>query len=702
MTPVFLKPVVAADLSRGLVRLAPGQMGALGLAPGETVAISGRRRTHARAIPGPVPEGEIHADESLSLNTGVQDGEEVALAPVGLGPLDSLRLRLPEGAAAGPENVRPEDLRDTLFDMPLTRGDRFRLTLPGALPAEAEVEAAMPEDAGHVTEKTAVTLAPYDVSPSSAYAGIGGLEDEIARLHEIVATPLLRPDLFRRLGLDPPRGVLLAGPPGSGKTLLARAVAENTRATFFHLAGPEIVTKHYGESEAALRRVFAAARRQAPAILFMDEIDAIAPRRDDLSAEKQVERRLVAQLLALLDGLDDRGQVVVLAATNLPDAIDPALRRPGRLEREIVIPPPGMRQRRDILEVHLARTPRAPDTDLDAIAQAAYGYVGADLAALAREAALAALARATRAAGGEAHVEASRLAVTQPDLEHALSVTAPSVLRGSGGPVDGVALSEIAGIDDVKARLLRAIEWTHAEADTVARFRVVPPRGILLTGPPGCGKTLLARAIAAHVGMNFVAVRATDLLTRHFGEAEQAVARLFAAARHSAPTLLFFDEFDALAGRRAAHDGASGRIVTQLLVEIDGIAGRDGIVLLAATNRPDALDPAITRPGRLDEVIEIPLPDTPARRAILEVHLSHRPLAPDVNIAALADATDGATGADLAAIAAAAARDAAAREIAQAGPDTISQRDLQDAVLAWQEGQGARRADFIATEGPSE
>jgi transitional endoplasmic reticulum ATPase len=407
----------------------------------------------------------------------------------------------------------------------------------------------------------------------------------------------------------------------------------------------------------------------------------------------------VAQLLTLLDGLDDRGAVVVIAATNLPEAIDPALRRPGRLEREIAIPPPGASSRRDILEVHFARTPLAADADLGAIAEAAQGYVGADLAALAREAALAALARATRAAGGEVHVDAAGLAVTRGDLEHALAVTAPSVLRGSGGAVRGAALSDVAGLDAVKARLLRAVGWTRGEAGTVARFRVVPPRGILLTGPPGCGKTLLARALAAHVGMNFVSVRATDLLTRHFGEAEQAVARLFATARHSAPTLLFFDEFDALAARRQAADGASGRIVAQLLVEIDGIAGRDGVVLLAATNRPDALDPAITRPGRFDEVIEIPMPDAAARHAILEVHLEGRPLAPGVDLAILAKATDGATGADVASIAAAAAREAAAREIARGHPDFISQADLEDAVETWKKGVTSRRADFIDTEG---
>ncbi|MDG4648419.1 AAA family ATPase [Roseibacterium sp. SDUM158017] len=689
MTAAF-RFIAEGKASRGLVRLSPGRMAALGISPGDTVSLTAARRTHARAVPAAVPDGDLHADHIVRCNAGAAPEGEVTVAAAPLDPLEEVRIRL-----EGPVSSRPEDVLEALFDMALSVGDKVHVPMPGGRATAGEVRAARPSGAGLVTAGTVMALETPPGAPQG-YQGIGGLTEEIARVHEVIAAPLLRPDLFDRLGISPPRGVLFPGPPGSGKTLLAREIANMTRATFFQISGPEIVSKHYGESESALRRVFAAAAKQAPAIVFIDEIDAIAPRRDDLSGDRQVERRIVAQLLTLMDGLSARGQVVVMAATNLPDALDPALRRPGRFDREIAFAPPAPSQRAEILRVHLSLAPLAADADLDRIAQAAHGYVGADLAALAREAAVAALSRAIADAGGEEHVDASSLHIEQSDLEHGLAVTAPSALRGSAGQVGATGMADIGGLDEVKLRLRRAVEWPRMQADALERFRVAPARGILLTGPPGSGKTLIARALAADVGLNFVPVRATDLLTRHFGEAERAIARLFATARQTAPTLLFFDEFDAIAPRRGDRDAVLNRIVAQMLVELDGIAGRDDMVVLAATNRAAAIDPALLRPGRFDEVIEFPVPDAEARRAILGVHLARRPLAANVDLADLARATDGASGADLAEIAAAAARDAAIRQIATGRPDAISREDLEHRIASWKVLRKLRRTDFIA------
>jgi transitional endoplasmic reticulum ATPase len=690
--------VARPESDRGLVRLNPEQMVALGLGAGDSVALDGTRRTHGRVLPADVPAEEAHADAMLAANTGVAPKADIALAPARLGQLGEVALRVDR--ATGTETG---DLRDLLFDMALTEGDRLSLPRRGGTPLVVEVAVAQPGGAGHVGEDTVLTFrhpAVDTTTPGSGtaaphYDGVGGLSEEIARVHEIVAAPLLRPDLFDRLGIAPPRGVLFSGPPGSGKTLLARAVAAQTQAGFFHVMGPELVSKHYGESEAALRRVFDAASQEAPSIIFIDEIDAIAPRRDDMSADKQVERRMVAQLLTLLDGLAPRGQVVVLAATNMPDALDPALRRPGRLDREIVFAPPKPRQRREILDVHLARAPLAPDADLDRIAEAAHGYVGADLAALAREAAIAALSRAISEAGGEGAVMAEKLFVEHRDLEHGLAVTAPSALRGAGGNAATASMSAIGGLDLVKRRLRHAIGARPEAAETFARFGVVPSRGILLVGPPGSGKTLIARAVASEAGMNFVPVRPTDLLSRHFGEAERMIARLFASARQSAPTLLFFDEFDAIAPRRGGHDAVVDRIVAQFLVELDGIAGRDGVLVLAATNRAAAIDPALTRPGRFDEVFEIPLPDAGARAEILALHMKERPKRRGLDFAAVSALTEGASGADLAAIATTAARAAALRELESGRADFISDADLNEAVVAWRAQHRTRGSDHI-------
>jgi len=684
-----LRCTASGDAARGLARLSPEHLLAMSVSAGSTILITGARKTHARAVPGNVARDELRVDGQVLRNAGIEAGTPVDVAVCDLPTLDAVTLRLDRTFR------RPvTDLHDALFDMVLTEGDTVEIPLSAGNSVSGYVRSASPGIAGHVGSDTILSLEVVS-EVADEYPEIGGMSDEVARVHEMIAAPLLRPELFERLGITPPRGVLFSGPPGSGKTLLARAIAEKTKAKFFQIVGPEIVSKHYGDTEAALRKVFAAAEKAQPAVIFIDEIDAIAPRRDDLAGDKQVERRMVAQLLTLMDGLSRRGRVVVMAATNLPDALDPALRRPGRFDREIAFGPPKPRQRLEILEVHLRNAPLAPDVDLQAIARSAHGYVGADLAAVAREAAMAAMARAVESAGGEEKVDVETVFIEQKDLNHGLAMTSPSALRGVGGDVTPVAMEEIGGLEDAKSRLQQAIEWPRSKSDVLTRFRVTPARGILLAGPPGTGKTLLARALASESGMNFVPVRPTDVLNKYFGEAERGIARLFQIARQSAPTLLFFDEFDSLAPRRGAGDAVHDRIVAQFLVELDGIARRDDVVVLAATNRASAIDPALTRPGRFDDVIDILPPNAEARVSILDVHLRERPHDPGLDKLALAAELEGASGADIAEISAAAAVRAALRQVTIGTETVIDANDFLSEISAWRHRSRVRETDFI-------
>lgn len=686
---VHLRAVRSTAATRGLARISPIHLRALDLSPGSTISLTGEKLTHARAMPADVAQDEIHVDPLVIGNAGLEEGDRVSIAFADLPVLGTVQLSL-----TSPPTRADTDLNDALFDMVVTKGDLIRIPMPGARSVKATVLDTSPGRAGLVGDNT---IFAFEASAGAehVYPEIGGISDEVARVHDMIAAPLLRPELFERLGIAPPRGVLFYGPPGSGKTLLARAIAREARAKFFQITGPEIVSKHYGDSEAALRRIFSAAAKAEPSIIFIDEIDAIAPRRDDLAGDKQVERRIVAQLLTLMDGLSPRGRVVVMAATNLPDALDPALRRPGRFDREIAFSPPRPRQRGEILEVHLRDAPLAPDVDLDKIALAAHGYVGADLAAVAREAAMAAMARSVRAAGGEDKVELATVFIEQGDLEHGLAVTAPSALRGMGGQVSPVGMEEIGGLDEVKALLRRSVEWPRSKADVLARFRVTPASGLLLAGPPGSGKTLLARALAGENRLNFVPVRPTDVLNKYFGEAEKGIARFFEIARQSAPTLLFFDELDSLAPRRGTKDAAHDRIVAQLLVELDGIARREDVVVLAATNRASAIDQALIRPGRFDEVVEIPLPDATARASILHVHLRGRPVEPGMDLTAITKRLEGASGADIANIAASAALRAAVRQVQTGIEAVISTEDFEAELEAWHRRCEVRDTDFI-------
>lgn len=694
MSSAHLQVKEAQGHGRSLARLSLETMRRLKVDAGDIVALEGGRQTHARVVPASGVDAQtIELSATSTVNIGAACGSSIKVEAVTLSPLASVVLR-----ATQTKNTVPDDLNEALFDLPLTKGDRITIPLRFGASAEFEVVGLSPSAAGLFSDQTTLSLATPPDKPEK-FADIGGLKDQIARVHEMVATPLLRPDLFERLKVPAPRGVLFTGPPGSGKTLLARSVAAKTSAAFFQINGPEIVSKHYGESEAALRDVFDAASQNPPAIVFIDEIDAIAPRRDSLSGEKQLERRVVAQLLTLMDGMAERGQVVVMAATNLPDSLDPALRRPGRFDREIHFAPPDAEARRDILEIHLREAPLSHDVDLAHIAQLAHGYVGADLAALAREASLGALDRAVTTAGSEQALDPDTLFITPADLYHGLSKTSPSALRDTGLSETTVTFDDIGGMEEPKKALKEAIILPFKHRESYTAFRLQAVSGVLLCGPPGGGKTLLAQGVATQSGMNFIPVRPARLLSQFLGEAERAIAEIFAKARQSAPCLLFFDELDALVPQRSEKDPTLNRIVAQMLTELDGMAPNTDVVILAASNRPDAIDPALIRPGRFDEIIHIPLPDCDARCAILGIHTRSLPLSTSVDLQEIASTTAGHSGADLALIVQSAARIAVRRHLTDPGcPREVASQDFHSAIARMQRADTLRRTNFLPRE----
>ncbi|HEV2301835.1 MAG TPA: AAA family ATPase, partial [Stellaceae bacterium] len=536
-----------------------------------------------------------------------------------------------------------------LDGLAVSAGDRVRLPLLGGEHSDFTILLTEPDGAVLIRPKTLLAIGspPGEAGEAeeiTTYDDLGGLHHEVQRIREMVELPLAHPEIFERLGIAPPKGVLLYGPPGCGKTLLARAVAHEADAYFIHVSGPEIINKHYGESEERLRKIFGDARRMAPCIVFFDEIDALAPRRDRVEGE--VERRVVAQLLSLLDGLESRGEVVVMAATNRPESLDPALRRPGRFDREITIPIPSAQARREILAIHSRGMPLAADVDRDKLADAAHGFTGADLAALCREAAMASLRRhlpkLMPGSGRLAHEVLAAMQVTMADFAEALAEITPSGLREFAIDVPEVGWEAVAGLDAVKRALEEAIAWPLREPALFARLRLEPPRGILLYGPPGNGKTLIVQALASRGHMNFISVKGPQLLSKYVGESERAVRELFARARQAAPCLVFLDEVDALAPRRGGERSeAADRVVSQLLTELDGIEAMRGVCVIAATNRPDIVDEALLRPGRIDYRLEVPKPDRQRREAVLAMRLRERPLAADVDVARLAAETEG-------------------------------------------------------------
>jgi transitional endoplasmic reticulum ATPase len=633
----------------------------LGLATGDVVLIEGTKRTAAKVWPG-LPQdrgrGIVRIDGILRFNAGV-------------GPEDNVNVRRAAVASATHLALAPTEpleiiggeafLKQVLSGRVFTRGDVLPLAILGRR-VDLIVTATRPAtaDAVLLEESTELTLEsePRDVesapTPGIRYEDIGGLGDELNRIREMIELPLRHPEIFERLGVEAPKGVLLHGPPGTGKTLIARAVANESGAEFFSISGPEVMSKFYGESEERLRGIFEDAEKKAPAIIFVDEIDSIAPKREEVTGE--VERRMVAQLLALMDGLKSRGRVIVIGATNRPNAIDPALRRPGRFDREIVIGVPDREGRMEILEIHTRGMPLAEDVRLEQLADNTHGFVGADLAALTKEAAI----RAVRRILPEVDLEAKeipgeilqKLVVTMDDFLSAFREMEPSALREVFVQTPNVPWSQVGGAEDAKLALRQAVEWPLKYRVLYTHMRARPPRGILLHGPPGTGKTLLAKAVATEANANFIAVKGPEFLSKWVGESEAAVRDIFRKAREAAPTVLFFDEIDSIVPQRGrgSDSNVTERIVSSLLNELDGIEPLHGVVVVAATNRPDIIDPALLRPGRFDRMIEVPTPDAKGRREILDIHCAGRPLGEDVDLDRLAEETDGLTGAQLEAI----------------------------------------------------
>ena len=488
------------------------------------------------------------------------------------------------------------------------------------------------------------------------YEDIGGIKNEVQKVREIIELPLRHPELFDKIGIDAPKGVLLHGPPGTGKTLLAKAVANETNANFYSIGGPEIMSKFYGESEEKLRNIFLQAQDKAPSIIFIDEIDSIAPKRDEVSGD--VEKRIVSQLLTLMDGLKTRGKVVVIAATNRPNAIDQALRRPGRFDREIEIGIPDEEGRYDILQIHTRGMPLEQDLDLKYYAKVTHGFVGADLEMVAKEAAMRSLRRIIPEINlKEAKIPIdilNKIKITSQDLDDALKEVHPSAMREVLVQKPNIQWKDIGGLDNLKEELKEAIEWPLKHADLFIKASIKPPKGILLYGPPGTGKTLLAKAVASTSESNFISIKGPELLSKWVGESEKGVREIFRKARQAAPCVIFFDEIDAIAPTRSGSDGGDShvteRLVSQMLTEIDGLDDLKGVVIIGATNRPDIIDKALLRPGRFDRLLEIPIPDNYTRKQILQVHLKKKPLGADVNIDKLVELTDSFTGAEIEAL----------------------------------------------------
>ncbi|OGO05767.1 MAG: AAA family ATPase [Chloroflexi bacterium RBG_13_56_8] len=647
------------DVGRGLARMDPQDLEQLGISIGDVVEIRGKRATVARAMPAYMAQrglGLIHMDGILRANAGAGLDERVTVRRVEVQPARSITLAPVEELRTSFSPGQARYLARLLDGIPVVAGDRVRVNLVGTRAQNFTVGETSPAEAVLVTPASVIRVAGEGAAEAHSpitYEDIGGLHREIRRIREMVELPLRYPEVFERLGSDPPKGVLLHGPPGCGKTLIARAVAQETSAYFHHVNGPEIIDKWYGSSEAQLRGIFEEARRRAPAIIFIDEIDAIAPKREEMSGDRQVERRVVAQLLALMDGLESRGQVIVIAATNIPNTLDPALRRPGRFDREIVIGVPDRDGRREILEIHTRGMPLAGDVDIERLATITHGFVGADMAALSRESAMSALRRLLPNIDfAQAHIPYEKLMtleVTMNDFLSALAEIEPSAIREVFTEVPEVGWSDVGGLEEVKELLIEAVEWPLRHAELFERSGVRPPKGILLHGLPGTGKTLLAKALARESEANFIAVKGPQLLSMWVGQSERGVREVFHKARQAAPCIIFFDEIDALVPRRGADGGnqVTERVVSQFLSELDGIEELRGVVILASTNRMDRIDPALLRPGRFDFLVELPLPDQEARLAILKVHTRNIPLADDVDLNALTIATEGFVGADL-------------------------------------------------------
>jgi transitional endoplasmic reticulum ATPase len=658
-----------SDVGRKIARIDPDVAEQLGISAGDALELSslGKKTTvlHWPAKERDRGKGLVRIDGNLRnrLDVGINDSVDIKKVQaknaqtVTLAPTEPLRI-------VGAEGYLGEYLLGSL----LSTGDTIPISIMGQR-VDLVVISTKPSGPVLITDSTemivseesakAVQVAKEGGVPSISYEDIGGVRNEISRVREMIELPLRHPELFKRLGVEAPKGVLLYGPPGTGKTLLAKAVAHETNANFYTIGGPEIMSKYYGESEEKLRNIFKNAEEKAPSIIFIDEIDSIAPKREEVTGE--VERRIVAQLLSLMDGMSTRGKVVVIGATNRINAIDPALRRPGRFDREIEIGVPDKEGRLEILQIHTRGMPLDKDVDLEKIASMSHGFVGADLQSLAKEAAIRALRKVLPEIDLTAESIPSdtlrKIIVTMDDFTNVLQEMEPSALREVFVEVPNVTWNDIGGLSDVKQELQEAVEWPLKYQSLFTHSDAVPPKGILLYGPPGTGKTLIAKAAAHESEANFISIKGPELLSKWVGESEKGVREVFRKARGAAPCIVFFDEIDAIAptrGGAGSDSHVTERLISQLLTELDGLEILTNVVIIAATNRPDIIDPALLRPGRFDRLLYVPPPDKQSRVHVLKIHTKKKPLADDVKIDVLADQTEGYTGADIAALASAA------------------------------------------------
>jgi transitional endoplasmic reticulum ATPase len=676
------------DVGRGIARLDQRTMRKLGISAGDVIEMVGKRTTSAIAWPAYSEDQNremIRIDGFTRKNAGVAINEYVVARPakvknalnITFAPVD-MRLNVDEDFT--------NFVKNRLMERTLMEGDTTLVMMLGhAIPFT--VTKTRPHGIVKVTAETKLTIlnepAPEGRGlPRTTYEDIGGLHEEIQRVREMVELPLRHPELFQRLGIEPPKGVMLYGPPGCGKTLLARAVANESEANFFSINGPEIMSKFYGESEARLREIFQQAQQNSPSIIFIDELDAIAPKREEVTGE--VERRVVAQLLALMDGLSGRGNVIVIGATNRPSALDPALRRPGRFDREIEIAVPDKKGRYEILQIHTRGMPLADDVDLEKLSKISHGYTGADMAALCRETAMKALRRYLPQINlEEERVPPSvleKMEIRMEDFLNAYKEITPTAMREVYIEVPTVHWSDIGGLEEVKQDLSEAVEWPLKSPGIFKRLGIKPPKGILLYGPPGCGKTLLARAVATESEANFITIKGPEVFSKWVGESEKAIREVFRKARMSAPTVIFFDEIDSLLPRRGlgfADSGVTQRVISQLLTEMDGIVTLEDIVVIAATNRPDIVDPAVLRPGRFDRLIYVPQADEKSRLEIFKIYTKNMPLTKDVDVAHLATITKNYSGADIEALCREAAMYALRRDV---NAKEVTMTDFQEAT----------------------
>ena len=703
------------DFGRGIARIDGKIMKRIDVKEGDIVEIEGKKKTAAvviRSYPADIGLNVVRVDGLVRKNADASIGELVKVKKADV--KEANHVVLAPAQKGFMIHISPNLLKQNLFMRPMVKGDIIitnpvfkakrnhdndifsifgidieEVFFPMGSETRFVVVKTNPDAVTQITDATELELLPEAVEveatklPSVTYEDIGGLSEIVPKIREMIEIPLRRPEVFERLGVEPPKGVLLHGSPGTGKTLIAKAVANESGANFISIAGPEIMSKWYGGSEENLRKVFDDAEKNAPSIIFIDEIDAIAPKREQVTGE--VERRVVSQMLTLMDGLKSRGKVVVIAATNIPNMLDPALRRTGRFDREIEIPVPDKKGRKEILQIHTRYMPLEKDVDLDKLSEITYGYVGSDIAGLAKEAAMHALRRVIPEISSLKEDEPipkdllEKLRVTKDDFDYALKMVPPSAMREVLIEIPKVKWEDVGGLEEVKQSLKEAVEWPITNPESFKRIGIRPPRGILLYGPPGCGKTYIAKALANEVGINFIAVKGPELLSKWVGESEQHVRDVFRRAKQVAPSIILFDEIDALAPKRGQDFGThiTEQVVSQLLTEMSGIEEMEGVVVIATTNRPDILDSALLRPGRFDRMIYVPAPDEKTRLEIFKIHTKAMPLK-GVDIKKLAKETENYSGADIEALAREAAMNALRRDLKS---KEVTKEDFDKALI---------------------